>query len=63
MHIAYCTLVTHNSDLVDEVKKRGRRVETNQADALFPRIAKYLGVLIEVEAPRLVPLRLDLQQS
>lgn len=47
--------------LVDEVQQGLRRVEAHQADSLLACIVEDFGVLVEVEAPRLVPLGLRLE--
>ena len=49
------------SHLIDEVQQRLRRVKPHQPDAPLARVVENLGILVEVEAPRLVPFRLHLQ--
>lgn len=47
--------------LVDQVQEGLRSIQPNQADAVVTRVVENLGVLVEVKAPCLIPLRLDLE--
>lgn len=46
---------------IDKVQQRLRGVQPHQPDAMLARVVEDLGILIEVEAPGLVPLRLHFQ--
>lgn len=51
------------SHRVNQVQQRLRRVEPDKPNALFARVVEDLGVLVEVKAPGLVPLGLQLEDA